>query len=96
MTKISYIRRRRPRNVDAPRESLAELFRLDGATFERNGVDARVLYQLRALVDTEGVEKVAKDMQLTAVTVLRVLAGFAHRLRPGTVKKVVEYFRPGR
>lgn len=72
---------------------LEELFHLNGAAFERNGVSERVLYQLRNWVDTEGLAKVSEALDMSEVTVLRILAGFAHRLRPTIVQKVVGYFR---
>lgn len=48
--------------------------------------------QLRNWIDTEGLPKVARDLELSEVVVLRVCAGFGHRLMPSTARKVREYF----
>jgi hypothetical protein len=77
------------------RSELEELFQLDGDTFERNGIDRRLMAQLRNMADSMGVPRAAEQVGLDPTTLLRIIAGFGHCLRPATVQRLVEYFRRG-
>lgn len=86
---------RRTRRSERTRErggsaALAKLF--DIGPFDRNAVTRSQIDRLRDLIDREGLPRASEKVGVTDTTLLRVCAGFGHRLRPPTAAKIREYF----
>lgn len=89
-----YVVRRAPRrnaSSETKRDSsLVALFSL--GPYDRNQLTRTMLDQLRNWIDNEGTPKVAKELEVSEVTLLRACAGFGHRLQPKTAAKLRRYF----
>lgn len=84
-------RRTRPveKNHEHPTAALAKLFSL--GTYDRNQITQPQIDRLRELVDTLGGPTAAERVGVCEITLLRVCAGFGHRLRPETAAKVRKF-----
>lgn len=80
---------KRTREV-ASAETLAKLY--DIGPYDRNQINLSQINRLRDLVDNKGLERAAEFVGVSDVTLLRVCAGFGHRLRPKTAEKIREFF----
>lgn len=85
-------RRSRPPTEDAG--SMSDAFKklFDIGPYHRNELSMKQIDRLRDLIDTEGLPRASHKIGVDQTTLLRVCAGFGHRLRPGTAAKVREYF----
>jgi hypothetical protein len=63
--------------------------------FLRNQVTKEQVDHLRLRIDSEGLPKVAESLGINQITVLRLCAGFGHRLMPGSAEKIRGYFGGG-
>jgi hypothetical protein len=61
--------------------------------YERNRITRSEIDRLRNLIDKEGLEKVSKIVKLSQLTLLRICAGFAHRLTTPTAKRLSAYLK---
>jgi hypothetical protein len=61
--------------------------------FHRNEVTAREIDRLRDMIDQQGPRQVAKLVGVNQLTLLRVAAGFGHKLVPHTAEKLREFLR---
>lgn len=71
-------------------DDFVELFGVE--PFLRNQVTKENILHLQNRVDSEGTPKVAESLGISEVTLLRVMAGFGHRLQPKCAAKVRGYF----
>lgn len=71
-------------------DDFAELFQVE--PFLRNQVSLQQINHLRNRIDSEGLPTVAKELGVCETTILRVCAGFGHRLERGTAQVLREYF----
>jgi len=67
-----------------------ELFNVE--PFLRNQVTMQQINHLRNRIDSEGLASVCKEIGMCETTLLRVCAGFGHRLERGTAQVLREYF----
>jgi hypothetical protein len=74
----------------AHREVLEKLLVLE--PFTRNQITHSQIDRLRDLVDRQGSAHAADQVGICEITLLRVCAGFGHRLRPQTAAKVRAFF----
>ena len=81
---------RRSRRAGSPPEDLAALF--DLGPFDRNQITRGQIDKLRNWVDTEGLPTVCKELEMDGLTIMRVCAGFAHRLMPRSAAKLRAFF----
>lgn len=71
-------------------DELAALF--DLGPFDRNQLNRDQIDKLRQWIDDVGLPTVAKELEVTHLTVLRVCAGFGHRMTPRCSAKFRKYF----
>lgn len=64
----------------------------DIGPYDRNQISLGQINRLRDLVDNKGLQNAAMFVGLSELTLLRVCAGFGHRLRPKTAEKLREFF----
>lgn len=70
--------------------SLEKLY--DIGTYDRNQISLAQINRLRDLIDNKGGQRAAEFVGISEVTLLRICAGFGHRLRPKTAEKLREFF----
>lgn len=85
--KPGVVKRRKP-------TELADLFDLE--PYDRNQVSKAQINQLRDWVDVAGLPAVSAKLDVSSEAVLRVCAGFGHRLQARTAAKMRRYFEEGR
>lgn len=71
-------------------DAIAALY--DIGPYDRNQISLSQINRLRELVDTRGGPRAAELVGVCEVTLLRVCAGFGHRLQPPTAAKLREWF----
>lgn len=74
----------------AERQNMVALFEL--GRFERNQLSRQQIDVLRNMIDNEGTPRAAAALEISEVTLLRVCAGFGHRLSPKTAAKIRQFF----
>jgi hypothetical protein len=90
MTARPYRRRTHAKPKDADTVAgLATLFAI--GPYDRNQITSAQIDRLRDLVDTLGGPSAAERVGVCEITLLRVCAGFGHRLRPETAAKVRKF-----
>jgi hypothetical protein len=80
----------RPRKSRGDLDELAALF--DLGPFDRNQVNRDQIDQLRQWIDEAGLPTVSKELEVSSIAILRVCAGFGHRMTPKTASKIRKYF----
>jgi hypothetical protein len=77
------------RQREANNSNLVALFSI--GPFERNRVSRAEIDRLRERIDSDGTTAVAREIEVSELTLLRICAGFAHRLQTRTADKVRDY-----
>jgi hypothetical protein len=80
----------RPRKSRGDLDELAALF--DLGPFDRNQVNRDQIDQLRQWIDEAGLPTVCKELEVSPIVILRVCAGFGHRMTSKTASKIRKYF----
>jgi hypothetical protein len=68
---------------------LSQLYSI--GNYDRNQLSLTQIDRLRDLIDTLGGPTAAERVGVCEITLLRVCAGFGHRLRPETAAKVRKF-----
>lgn len=89
-----YGRRTRAKSKDDPTTGLAHLFAI--GPYDRNQITTAQMDRLRDMIDKLGGPTAAERVGVCEITLLRVCAGFGHRLRPETAEKVRKFLSGGR
>lgn len=78
-------------NYEQQPSRFASLFSI--GPYERNRVTRAEIDKLRNLIDHEGIVKTCKILKLSEITILRICAGFAHRLTTPTAQRLSAYLK---
>lgn len=79
------------RNRESITDGLATLLSI--GPYDRNQLTQAQIDRLREMIDTLGGQRAAERVGVNELTLLRVCAGFGHRLRPETAAKLRKWLR---